>query len=457
MNDSNIFNLAQYSLKLIEQRSSNITCAEVFFGISEYINIDIEENSIKNSEIGEDNGVSIRVINRNGSLGFAYANNLEKKTIEKICKIAIKMMNVGTNNPDFKNLPESFKDYPVVKDLYDKKLKDLQFEDSLSYVNDLIRVCDDDEQAISQSGNFSSSYSKTYIFNSNGLEVCGIDTNCLVSSNIIVKDKTTKETSSGYEWQGERMLNKLNALKVAEIALNDAKRNLHRIKISKMEVPVILTPKGTINLILRPIALAINGETFQHKRCFLIGKRDEIIGSEYLNIEDNALINGAYGSSSFDGEGVPCKNKKIIEKGKFMNDGLLHNSYTANKEGVESTGNALRQSYYSLPSIGITNLIMKTGDIELSEMIQNIKSGILLNYTPDSPNLSTGDFSGLILYGNLIKNGEIKEGLNETMIGINLLELYKKIEAVSKDFKTYGSYQAPYVKIKSIKIIGGAN
>jgi len=457
MNDSNIFNLAQYSLDLIEQNCSEITCAEVFFGINEYINIDIEENSIKNSETGEDNGVSIRVINRNGSLGFAYANKLEKNTIEKICKIAIKMMNVATIDPDFKNLPESFKNYPIIKDLYDKKLKDLQFEDAISYVNDLIRVCDDDEQAISQSGNFSSSYSKTYIFNSNGLEVCGIDTNCLVSSNIIVKDNTSKDTSSGYEWQGERMLNKLNALNVAEIALSDAKRNLYRRKISKMEVPVILTPKGTINLILRPIALAINGETFQHKRCFLIGKRDEIIGSEYLNIEDNALINGAYGSSSFDGEGVPCKNKKIIEKGKFMNDGLLHNSYTANKEGVESTGNALRQSYYSLPSIGITNLIMKTGDIELSEMIQNIKSGILLNYTPDSPNLSTGDFSGLILYGNLIKNGEIKEGLNETMIGINLLELYKKIEAVSKDFKTYGSYQAPYVKIKSIKIIGGAN
>ncbi|KKM88315.1 hypothetical protein LCGC14_1259990 [marine sediment metagenome] len=72
MNDSNIFNLAQYSLDLIEQNCSEITCAEVFFGINEYINIDIEENSIKNSETGEDNGVSIRVINRNGSLGFAY-------------------------------------------------------------------------------------------------------------------------------------------------------------------------------------------------------------------------------------------------------------------------------------------------------------------------------------------------------------------------------------------------
>ncbi|GAI58930.1 unnamed protein product, partial [marine sediment metagenome] len=167
--------------------------------------------------------------------------------------------------------------------------------------------------------------------------------------------------------------------------------------------------------------------------------------------------NGAYGSSAFDGEGVPCKNKKIFEKGKFLKTGLLHNSYTANKEGVDSTGNAFRNSYYSLPSIGISNLIMKSGDMALTEMIRSVKKGILLNYSPDSPNIATGDFSGLILYGNIIKDGEIKEGLNETMIGINLLDLYQNIDAVSKESNFYGSFQAPYVKIKSVNIIGGAN
>lgn len=457
MKDPNIFTLANNCFKLFEQKSSEIIHSEIFFGINSYINIEIEENSIKNSEIGKDNGVSIRVINKNGCIGFAYANRLERKTIEEICINAIKMMNISTPDPDFKKLPDSYMHYPNIKDLCDPKLKNLEIEDSLSYINDLIRVCEEDKIAISQSGNFSSTYSKTYIFNSNGLEVSGRDTSCLISSNIIVKDKVSKESSSGYEWQGERMLNKLNATNVALVALKDAKRNLKRKKIEKMEVPVILTPKGTINLILKPISLAINGETFQHKRCFLIGKRDKIIGSEYLNIEDNALINGAYGSSAFDGEGVPCKNKKIFEKGKFLKTGLLHNSYTANKEGVDSTGNAFRNSYYSLPSIGISNLIMKSGDMALTEMIRGVKNGILLNYSPDSPNIATGDFSGLILYGNIIKDGEIKEGLNETMIGINLLDLYKNIDAVSKESNFYGSFQAPYVRIKSVNIIGGSN
>ncbi|MFX1385749.1 MAG: TldD/PmbA family protein [Promethearchaeota archaeon] len=457
MENLDIYTMAELCLKLVEKETSEIKCADLFLEKSNYINIEIEENSIKNSETGEDIGVSIRVINKKGSLGFAYTNKLNRTTIEKVCKTAVKMMKVATPDPDFKNLPGPFKNYPVVRDLFDKNLKYLCIEDSLNFANDLIKVCEDDESAISQSANFASGYSKTYIFNSNGLDVSRKDTSCLISSNIIVKDKVSKETSSGYERQVERNLNNLNAKKVAKMALEDAKKNLNRKKVKNMKIPIILTPKGTISLILRPIAAAINAETFQYKRSFLVDKRDKNIGSEYLNIEDNGLIDGAAGSQIFDDEGVPCKNKKILKSGKFLKNGLLHNSYTAGKEGVGSTGNATRSSYSSIPSIGITNFIMKPGAIALSEIIGDIKKGIILNYTGDSPNISTGDFSGLILHGNIIKNGEIKEPLNETMIGINLLELFQKIDAVSKEYRVYGAFQAPWVKISSANIIGGAS
>jgi len=343
-------------------------------------------------------------------------------------------MRAGTVDPDFRNLPDSINKYPVIKDLFDKNIKNLQLIDSINYVKDLIKVCEEDELAISQTGSFISNYSKTYIFNSNGLEVSGKDTSCSVSSHIIVKDKISKNASFGYEWQSERNLKNINSTETAKNALEDAKKNLNRKKIRNMKVPLILTPKGTINLILRPIASALNAETFQHKRSFLFDKRDEIIGSPYLNIEDNGLIDGAIGSSIFDGEGVPCKNKKTFTEGKLLKTGLLHNSYTAGKESVESTGNASRNSYSSIPSIGISNFIMKMGDTSIKEII--------------------GD---LILHGNIIKNGEIKSPLNETMIGINLMDLFQKIDAVSKEIKIYGPFQAPYVKVKEVQIIGGAN
>ncbi|MDX1798871.1 MAG: TldD/PmbA family protein [Candidatus Lokiarchaeia archaeon] len=455
MEDSEVYSLSDLCFKLVEKENLGIKCTELYFEKSNYINIEIEENSIKNSETGEDHGVSIRVINKNGSLGFAYSNKIDRITIEKLCKNAIKMMRVATPDSDFKDLPKSYKNYPAVNGLYDKNLKDLQIEDSIRYTQELIEVCKEDEMAISQSGNFASGFSKIFIFNSNGLNVSREETSCLVSSNIIVQNKESNETSSGSEKQIERNLNKLDPINVASLALEDAKRNLNRKKINKMKAPVILTPKGTISLILRPVAAAINADTFQYKRSFLVDKRNEKIGSEYLNIEDNGLIPGAAGSQIFDDEGVPCKNKKVIERGIFLKNGLLHNSYTAGKEGVKSTGNASRGSYASMPSIGITNFIMKPGDLTFDEMISDIKNGILLNYTGDSPNISTGDFSGLILHGNLIQNGEIKEPLNETMIGINLIDMFQKIDAISKDYRIYGAFHAPWVRISSVNIIGG--
>ncbi|MHA1255472.1 MAG: TldD/PmbA family protein [Promethearchaeota archaeon] len=452
-----IFSLGNYGLKSAQNKSSDIKAAEIFFGKNKYTNIEVEENSVKNSEIGIDRGVSIRIIDKRGSLGFAFTNKLDKKSIDKIVNLALKMMKAGTEDQDFKDLPNYYKKYPMVTGLFDNNLRNLEIEESIGYIEDLIRVCNDDDLAISQSAEFISHYYKKYIFNSNGLEANGKETICTISSNITVKDKISGESSFGHDWQAERQLMELDATKIAQNALKDAKRNLNRKKIKKMKVPLILTPFGTINLILSPISSAINGETFQYRRCFLVDKRNELIGSKLLNIEDKPLLNGLAGSSIFDGEGVPRKNKKIFENGKFLNDGLFHNSYTAGKEGIECTGNASRGSYSSTPSIGPTNFIMKPGSFSKEEMIKDVKKGIILDYTGDSPNIATGDFSGLILHGNLIINGEIKDPLNETMVGINLLDLFSKIDAVSKEFKTFGAFHAPYVRIEKAQIIGAAH
>jgi len=453
-NEIDIFELGNYGLRIAEKKYPSYKCAEIFVGKSNYTNIEIEENSIKYSELGSDNGVSIRIYNNLGSIGFAFTNKLNKTVIDKIVSNAIKMMNAGTPDPNFKNLPEKHNTYPKIENLYDKSIKSLTIEDSIEQIKDLIKVCNEDDLAISQSGDFTANYNLSYIFNSNGVEAWGEETLFSISSNIIVKDKATGKTSNGYESQMKRKLNDINGTSTAVEALKNAKKNLNRIKIKTKKMPIVLTPKGTINLILNPIASAINAELFQYKRSFLVDRREKKIGSEHLTLEDNALINGAVGSSIFDGEGVPCKNKRIIVNGIFLKSGLLHNSYTAGKEGVESTGNASRRSFSSVPSIGISNLILKPGMDPHEEIIKDVKEGILLNSTGDSPNISTGDFSGLISQGNLIKNGEIKQALNETMFGINLLDLFKNIDAVSKDYRIYGSFKAPFVRVKDVQIIG---
>jgi PmbA protein len=449
-----IFELSNKCFNYLNRYGSNLISTELFFECSEYLNIEIDENSIKHSEIGSDEGISVRIIGKNGSVGFSFTNRLDWSNIERIIKEANRMMKAGTEDPDFVNLPFSYSSYPKVDNLYDPEIEILSIEESANYVSDLIKICDEDELAISQSGNFSTNLTHHYICNSNGIEVGGKETTCSLSSNVIVKDKLSKETSFGFDYQSSRFLKQIDPPKIINTALNRAKQNLNRIEIKNMRCPLILTPNGVISLILKPLASAINADAFQHKRTFLVGSKETKVGSKDLNIEDNALLNGEVGSAPFDAEGVPCQNKKIIKDGIFLKSGLLHNSYTANKEGIDSTGNASRHSYASIPGIGISNFILNPGSIKKEEMIKSVDKGILLDYTGDKPNISTGDFSGLILHGNLIQNGIIKSALNETMIGINLLDLFSKIEMISKENQIYGPFQAPYVKVEDVQIIG---
>jgi len=457
MNDKiDEFRWGEKLLKILEKRESTIKCSEVYLTVDNILNLEIEENSIKNSRMKLKKGISARCIDNRGSTGFAFTNRFQQKNIEDIANKAIKLMKNGTGDPDFQDLPSHYSEYPKIKGLYDKNIENLQVEQTSRYASELIKVCEEDELAISQSGNFVTQYSHIYILNSNGISVSEQRTYASISSNMIVKDKTTKDTSFGYERQAVRNLKDLEPKQVATSALEDGRRNLNRKKIEKMTVPMILTPRGTINLILDPLSSAINAETFQYGRSFLLGHRGQNIASDLVNIQDNALIDGGIGSQTFDDEGVPCKNKDIIKDGIFLEDGLLHNSYTAEKEGAESSGNASRSSYGSLPKISPTNFSLSRGNASKQDMISGVKRGVLFDYTGDSPNISTGDFSGLILHGNLIEDGELSHPLNETMFGISLIDLFKNISGISKEYEIRGSYRAPYVKVEGVNIIGSA-
>lgn len=446
-----LFNRGKFGLRITE-KYDKVKCSEIYVQKTDAFEIGLEKNSIKDCNKSESCGFSVRVFDKRGSLGFAYANDISSEIIEKTINNAVKMMKVGPPNDEFKDLPFPKKSNSKVTGIYDKNIKDLEFETPFDLIKDMIKISSDDSQVVTQSGDFSSVYTYYYVFNSNGVEISSEETAASLTSSIVVKNNGKNETGNGFHWQIERKYKDLDAIKVVNKTLQMAKMNLNRIKIETMNVPLILTPKGVISLILNPIASAINADTFQYNRSFLVGKLNKKIGSDLLNIEDNGLINGAVGSSEFDAEGVPCQNKKIFKNGVFLS--LLHNSFTAGKDNVESTGNAQRNSFSSTPNIGSTNLFFNPGDYKMQELFEDIKIGILLDYTGDSPNLATGDFSGLILNGNIIRNGEIQESLNETMIGINILDLFNRIEKVSNKLEVYGSKNAPYVKISNVQISG---
>jgi PmbA protein len=180
------------------------------------------------------------------------------------------------------------------------------------------------------------------------------------------------------------------------------------------------------------------------------------IGSDSLSVNDNPTLPWANGSFAFDGEGVPALRKTIIQKGVLKS--YLHDSYTAGKDGIKSTGNSSRGgsmwSFRRPPSISSTNLVVSPGGASLDNMIEDTGKGVYFRFTFDYPNLATGEFSGLMMESYLIERGELGPSISQASIGMNLIDMLKAVDLVGKDARDAYGVRTPALRISKAKIAG---
>jgi PmbA protein len=83
---------------------------------------------------------------------------------------------------------------------------------------------------------------------------------------------------------------------------------------------------------------------------------------------------------------------------------------------------------------------------------EEVQRGIYVRATGDRPNITTGEFSGLVYAGYAIKAGECVHALKQTNIGINILDLLQQIDGVSRDVKTYFSLTTPTIRVADVSV-----
>jgi PmbA protein len=122
---------------------------------------------------------------------------------------------------------------------------------------------------------------------------------------------------------------------------------------------------------------------------------------------------------------------------------------------VENTGNASRPSYSGLPSISPSNLVIAPGKGTLDDLISEIKKGILLRYTGDRPNMTTGDLSAMVMEGHYIEDGAIEHSVKNTLVGINMRDLLKRVHRVGADVRVTSTVVTPSIVVESAKVTSG--
>lgn len=184
-----------------------------------------------------------------------------------------------------------------------------------------------------------------------------------------------------------------------------------------------------------------------------VGKVGQKVASGIVTMRDYASATSMF-HRTFDAEGVPIKDTKIIDHGVFKT--FLHNTSTAKLFKTETTGNA----GIVIPQAFTTQ--MDPGDYELQEIFSQVKSGLYLTNTwyTRFQNYTTGDFSTVPRDGAfVVKDGEIKASTANLRVSENLLRLLQNIEGISRErhqVRWWGEVSepafAPHVLARNVKI-----
>jgi PmbA protein len=216
-------------------------------------------------------------------------------------------------------------------------------------------------------------------------------------------------------------------------------------------LPCIFVAHELPNL-LKSVELGVNGRRLVKGDSPLIGREgNRLLGS--VSIADDPLLPGAPGSRPYDDEGSPSRKTVLFENGLFRS--FLFDLDTASQAGRATTANALRGAL-TPPSVGISNLVVSTGDSDLERMIGQLDDGVVVYGVlgGGQSNLLAGDFALNIMLGFSIHHGEVCGRLTDTMVSGNVYEAFSSISAMGSVARPIGSIFTPDILFSELTVSG---
>jgi len=437
---------------VLHAMSLGVSDCDVLVSQSRYTTVEIEKGSVKQASLSNDPGVGIRVF-KNGSSGFAYCTGHDRRAVLRAVELATAFAKAGTPDPDFKSLPD--KSAPRrLNGLFEPRLQELGPDEVVALVMELAEVAGDDKRISSVNAAVNASVGEVALVNSNGFKGTQRMTSFDIFAEAVARSGT--EMFSGYDAFSSRKLDHKSVETVGLSAKEHAIMGLDKTKIETGDYPVILDPLGAGFLFAMAIGGGANADSVQRGRSYLADRLETRLGVEGFNVQDDPTLAWGNGSTSFDGEGTPARKRTLIESGILRS--YLHDSYTAGKESIKSTGNSSRGgsiwSYSHPPVISISNLVVGKGDSSFDEMLNETKNGVYLRATFDYPNLATGEFSGLMMESYRVKNGELGAAIRQATMGISLPELFASMDMIGDRSRDAFGVRTPHLRISKARIAG---
>ncbi len=422
--------------------------AEAFLMQAKELSIEIVEGRVETLKQAEETGLGIRVI-KDGRTGFAFTSDLSDKAVKNAVQDAISI-SVFTTQDEYQILPEKAV-YPDIQ-LFDQDTAAMSLEEKIEIARSVERCAKSVDMRISiieRSGYDDLEYCNL-IMNSKGLYA--YETGNFSGIYIFLVAEDDNDAQNGFSAMSVRKVKDLSAALVGKEAAINAIRALNARTIRSGRMPVILDPYVATRF-SGIIASMVNAEAVQKGKSMFAGKIGEQVASPWCTIIDDATLEEGIASGLFDSEGVPAQKKIVIENGILYT--YLHNTYTAQKDRVVSTGNAQRGSFRGLSSVGSTNFIIAPGRDNKDSLIDGIDRGFYVTEVMGmhTANPISGDFS-VGAAGIMIENGILTYPVRGVTIAGNMAEFLQNIDAAASNFRFYGGKGSPSIRIKELSIAG---
>lgn len=357
--------------------------------------------------------------------GVATTNNLNAEGIERAADAArLSAMN-QPDDPDFHGLTASPPPQPVPA--LDPLTSSYTPEDRAKAVGIICRKAK--EKGVNASGYFNTGMVETAIANSLGTMAYHVGSMADISVTAMTNDSAGRAQASAWK------ANELNPEAIGDEAIDKADRGRNPRKIEPGEYTVVAEPYVTDDLVGMLAWIGMSAMAVQEERSWMNDRMGKQAMSPLVSIWDDGKDPIGY-PMPFDYEGVPKQRINVVEKGIVGSP--LYDTYTARKDGKESTGHATPLSFGLGPFP--FNIFMAGGENTVEEMIKSTKRGLYIAtfwYTrPMHPRDAV--ITGMTRDGVfMIENGEIAYPVKNLRFTQSYVDALANVEMVSRETRQF--------------------
>jgi PmbA protein len=431
--------------------------AEVVIREGDEFSVNVRMGQVETLKESGSRALGLRVF-RGKRSASASTSDLTADGVRQVIEGALALAKVTEEDP-FVGLPDGEEFGAIKDDLH------LYFEDVYSLPGperiDWARRCEaaalaaDKRITNSDGGSFDAATGGKVLANSRGFVGSYRSSYAGVSAAPLAVDANGQMQRDGWWSSARRMANLESPEAVGAEAARRTVRRLGAQRVPTQRVPIVFAPEVARSLV-GSVFDAASGDAIWRHASFLAGKLGEQIAASTLTIiDDNTMLLrtgvGGFGTSPFDGEGLPSRRTIVVEKGVLRH--YMLNTYAARKLGMKSTHNASR-GLAGAPGIGCGNLYLEPGTQAPEAIIGEVKAGLYVTGLMGfGTNLVTGDYSRGAA-GLWIENGQLTRAVEEITIAGNLGEMLNNVTAIGNDLEFRGAVASPTLRIDGMTIAG---